>query len=364
MGQKTNPNIFRLGKTISWKSKYLENKPQEFAIYSFQDMEIRKFINKFFKNSGLIVHNCKLSYLDNNSFHIFISYYVTVQSVSFIESVNKDQKIRFWRVKNNRVRPKKWKRRNRVLIGNIENLVRYRNFSYYTRLKKNLSKDDLRRVINNVHVDNNTKKIRRLILLKCYKRYLALKKYKKIKEVYDNSFLENFFESLHLFLNGNTKIFLTLQQLNKELSKSVELTKRKAKTLKKILVKLKRYKQNEFFKEGIGNLFSTILYPNSASLMAKFITSQLQKQKRHNFFLRFLKTAASILIKSKFSNINGIKLKITGRLNGARRARRRIIQIGSGVPVLSLNSNIDYSEDTAFTSNGTIGVKVWIYSKS
>ena len=47
MGQKTNPNILRLGKTKDWKSKYLEKKPTELSTYIFKDIEIQKFIFKF-----------------------------------------------------------------------------------------------------------------------------------------------------------------------------------------------------------------------------------------------------------------------------------------------------------------------------
>lgn len=32
-----------------------------------------------------------------------------------------------------------------------------------------------------------------------------------------------------------------------------------------------------------------------------------------------------------------------------------------GIPLLKINSKIDYFEETAFTSNGTLGIKVWVY---
>jgi ribosomal protein S3 len=65
-----------------------------------------------------------------------------------------------------------------------------------------------------------------------------------------------------------------------------------------------------------------------------------------------------------FSIAKGIKIKIKGRFNGAPRAKHKIINIGNNMPVLTLNSNIDYAETTSYTSNGTFGVKVWVCEKT
>ena len=48
MGQKTNPNILRLGRIKEWKSKYIEKKTIESSTVVFRDLEIKKFI--FIKN--------------------------------------------------------------------------------------------------------------------------------------------------------------------------------------------------------------------------------------------------------------------------------------------------------------------------
>ena len=59
--------------------------------------------------------------------------------------------------------------------------------------------------------------------------------------------------------------------------------------------------------------------PNSANLLAEFISTQLQKLKRHNFFLKFIKATLTI-----FKSQN-IKIKIKGRFNGAPRAKHKLI---------------------------------------
>ena len=79
------------------------------------------------------------------------------------------------------------------------------------------------------------------------------------------------------------------------------------------------------------------------------------------FFLRFIKATLIIFNNNPLSKLQGIKIQIKGRINGAPRAKHKIININNGVPVLSLNSKIDYSEATSYTTNGTLGIKVWIY---
>jgi len=44
MGQKINPNILRINKTLNWNSKYIEKKSTEFYLYSSKDLEVKKFI--------------------------------------------------------------------------------------------------------------------------------------------------------------------------------------------------------------------------------------------------------------------------------------------------------------------------------
>jgi small subunit ribosomal protein S3 len=56
----------------------------------------------------------------------------------------------------------------------------------------------------------------------------------------------------------------------------------------------------------------------------------------------------------------GVKVMVSGRLNGAEIARREMLSWGS-VPLQNLRADIDYANDFARTMYGTIGVKVWIY---
>lgn len=56
----------------------------------------------------------------------------------------------------------------------------------------------------------------------------------------------------------------------------------------------------------------------------------------------------------------GVKVSISGRLNGSEYARRETTAEGK-IPLHTLRADIDYSRGAARTSYGAIGVKVWIY---
>jgi hypothetical protein len=254
------------------------------------------------------------------------------------------------------------KKKNSIIKNSIKNYKNYQELNYcFNTVPISLQKKNI--VIANgiIKTEKNSLKIKRLNFLKNYKKYLFIKSYENAKTIETNKFLSNFFESIHLFVNKKINIFLTIQQLNKNLKQNIDIDK--AKLLKKKLINFKKYDQNKFFKDGVNVIFTCATQQNSANLLAQFIAVQLQKIKRHNFFLKFIKATLLLFNKTNLSNIQGIKIKIKGRFNGAPRAKHKIITIGNGVPNLTINSKIDYSEETAYTSNGTFGVKVWIYEK-
>jgi small subunit ribosomal protein S3 len=56
----------------------------------------------------------------------------------------------------------------------------------------------------------------------------------------------------------------------------------------------------------------------------------------------------------------GVKVAIGGRLNGAEIARTEHLSAGK-IPLHTLRAEIDFARSTAFTTYGTVGIKVWIY---
>jgi small subunit ribosomal protein S3 len=56
----------------------------------------------------------------------------------------------------------------------------------------------------------------------------------------------------------------------------------------------------------------------------------------------------------------GIRINVSGRLNGAEIARLEWYREGR-VPLHTLRADIDYATATAHTAYGTIGIKVWVF---
>jgi small subunit ribosomal protein S3 len=56
----------------------------------------------------------------------------------------------------------------------------------------------------------------------------------------------------------------------------------------------------------------------------------------------------------------GVRVIISGRLNGADMARKEEIKRGR-IPLQTFRANIDYAQQEARLPYGAIGVKVWVY---
>ena len=91
-----------------------------------------------------------------------------------------------------------------------------------------------------------------------------------------------------------------------------------------------------------------------AQLVAESIAAQLEKRAS---FRRCMKQAIG---KSMRMGVKGIKVMVSGRLDGAEIARSEHYSEGS-IPLQTLRANIDYGFAIAHTTYGAIGVKVWIY---
>jgi small subunit ribosomal protein S3 len=64
--------------------------------------------------------------------------------------------------------------------------------------------------------------------------------------------------------------------------------------------------------------------------------------------------------KAMQSGAKGVKIKISGRLNGAEIARTELFKDGN-IPLQTLRADVQFARRHAATTYGTIGVKVWIY---
>ncbi len=91
-----------------------------------------------------------------------------------------------------------------------------------------------------------------------------------------------------------------------------------------------------------------------AQLVAEGIAQQLE---RRIMFRRAMKRAVG---NSMRLGALGIKVKLSGRLNGADIARSEWYREGQ-VPLHTLRADVDYGIVEAATTYGILGVKVWIY---
>ena len=91
-----------------------------------------------------------------------------------------------------------------------------------------------------------------------------------------------------------------------------------------------------------------------AQLVAENIAQQLEKR------IAFRRAMKNAMGRAMRMGALGIKVQVSGRLNGAEIARTEHYHDGT-IPLQTLRADIDYGFAEAATTYGRIGVKVWIY---
>ena len=92
----------------------------------------------------------------------------------------------------------------------------------------------------------------------------------------------------------------------------------------------------------------------NASLIGDLVVEQLEDR------VAFRKAIRKAMQSALDDNVNGIKIQVSGRLNGAEIARSEWIREGR-VPLQTLRADIDYATKEAHTIYGVLGVKVWLF---
>tara|TARA_Y100000766_G_scaffold284877_1_gene305171 strand:+ start:6759 stop:7469 length:711 start_codon:yes stop_codon:yes gene_type:complete len=106
-------------------------------------------------------------------------------------------------------------------------------------------------------------------------------------------------------------------------------------------------------KEVQINIFEIKRPELDATLVAASIARQIEGRIS---FRRAIKMAIASTMRM---GAEGIKVKISGRLNGAEMARSELFKDGR-TPLHTFRADIDYALEEAHTTYGRIGVKVWI----
>lgn len=330
MGQKTNPNLLRLGSYESWNTKYIEEKISELPKHNSKYINFKSFSTKLLKTYGLSLNELKVNHSTSNV-TIYLTYYLDIKS-SLKTNFLKNKRIKFIAVKEKKFKPKK-----------------AINYIYYQKIKNFIEN---KKILNsNLYLKNK----------KNYEKFYNKKIFRKLnsKNFYNknfNSFKEKLFTIANLFYKKSI-IHINLKQINKRFE---TISSEKMFKLKKLALSLRKYQKNDFFREGLNLFYNLAKNRTSLPTFTNFIANQLKRFKRHNFFLRFIRDGLKAFLTKSFSKTKNVRIKIKGRLNARPRAKHRIIFVNGNVPVSTLNSKIIYSESIAFTSNGTLGIKAWL----
>ena len=118
--------------------------------------------------------------------------------------------------------------------------------------------------------------------------------------------------------------------------------------------KLKQEIQKRTGKEVFINIQEILKPELDAQLVSESVALQLEKRIA---FRRAMRKAVDAALRF---GAKGIKVRVSGRLNGAEIARSEWYLHGQ-LPLHTLRADIDYGFHEAKTSFGQIGVKAWIY---
>ena len=102
------------------------------------------------------------------------------------------------------------------------------------------------------------------------------------------------------------------------------------------------------------NVFEVEKVDLNATLLADLVAEQLEKR------IAFRRAIREALQRAQKQNVNGIKIQVSGRLNGAEIARSEWLREGR-VPLQTLRADIDYATQEANTIYGVLGIKVWLF---
>jgi small subunit ribosomal protein S3 len=93
----------------------------------------------------------------------------------------------------------------------------------------------------------------------------------------------------------------------------------------------------------------------SAALVSQWVAQQTEKRLPFRGVLK--RTIAKVMANKE---VQGVKIEISGRLNGAEIARREWLKQGR-LPLQTIRSDIDFAKAEALCAYGIIGIKVWLY---
>lgn len=162
--------------------------------------------------------------------------------------------------------------------------------------------------------------------------------------------------TIHELLPDSGISKIEIQRSNKKLSVTINTAKPGiiiGKQGDKIEDLKKKLKQE--FDEQMEINIKEIKKPDlDAQVVGDSIARQIERR------IAYRRAAKQALQKAIDAGAIGVKVFVSGRLNGVDIARREYFKEGN-IPLHTFRADIDYAKSTAVTTYGAIGIKVWIY---
>ena len=117
--------------------------------------------------------------------------------------------------------------------------------------------------------------------------------------------------------------------------------------------KLKEELKKLYDKEIQINIFEVKKPELDATIVANNIARQVEGK------IAYRRAIKQAIANTMRAGAEGIKVQITGRLNGAEMARKEMFKEGR-TPLHTFRADIDYCQAEALTKVGLLGIKVWI----
>jgi small subunit ribosomal protein S3 len=95
-------------------------------------------------------------------------------------------------------------------------------------------------------------------------------------------------------------------------------------------------------------------FNTDATLVAENIATGIERR------VAYKRAMNQAMMRAMRAGAKGIKIMVSGRLNGAEIARSEWAVEGK-VPLHTLRADIDYATATAHTTYGALGIKVWVF---
>ena len=152
--------------------------------------------------------------------------------------------------------------------------------------------------------------------------------------------------------NNGIRLIIKTSRPGLVIGRSGEELKKVSEELKKVLRKKASLKDVPEIRIDVEEIKSP---ESNAALVALMVVESLEKRMP---FKRVMKSTVEKVMANR--DVQGVRIRISGRLNGADMARTEEIRKGR-IPLQTFRADIDFARERAMIPQGVLGIKVWIY---